>query len=249
MRLDGVSGSFEVGDEIQGASSGDTGIIEGIQEGSADTILKLSGIGQTEVFEIAETLDNNDREGSGTIVNGTMNLSSFSISHFQRNETITGQSSGAEAVLEGVYGQMISVTDISGTFSEGETIKGGTTGAEATLDTLYAAVPGMFKSDTTSEIVGEPTSGGYEPVSASVSESTWPTKQQGLDDNYYLLSKTVTFTASGSSFGPVNTIIVTANWEDGDEIVMASAPLKDTPPSEVVSEDTTLNIQHRMAID
>jgi len=249
MRLGSTSGSFEVGDVIQGDSSTDDGVVEKVKTIQGDTVLKLSGIGEAEVFEVGEGITNQTRSGAGTIINGVMNLSNVSVSYLQRNETIEGSSSGATAKIEGVYGQMVSVTDITGTFTADETIVGQTTGAEATMDSIYAGVPGLFKDDTTSDIIGEPTSGGYDPVVTSVSETTWPTKQTDISGNYYMLSKTVTFTASGSAMGPVNTIIITAKWEGGDEIMLASAPLKDTPPSELISEDTTLNVQHRMSLD
>lgn len=251
IRLSDVTGSFDQGDNVEGASSTDTGTVARVKDVQGETIVKLSDIGESEVFEIGETLDDTTGDGSGTIRNGVMNLSSLSIASFQRNETIEGQSSGATAEIDGIYGQMVSVVSVTGTFTGGETVKGSVTGAEALMEDIYAGVPGLFKDDTISGIIGEPDSVSYEPHESSVSDtnSTWPTEKQDLSNNWYMLSKVATFVADDTAIGPVNTIIVTADWDDQDEIMISSSPLKDTPPSEVISVGTTLNVQHRMSLD
>lgn len=235
LQLSGTStDNWSIGETVEGSSSSDTGVLEDIKSNGDGTVtLKLSGIGETEVFTIGETVAGQYSGASGSLENGNLNLNSISNGYFQNNEQITDQSTGATADLKALYGTVVAVNNISGSFGVGNTIQGQESGATANISKHYAGIPGLFSDDSgVGDIVDEATN--YTPPTLSSNSTDWPTISQDLAGNYYIESKEITITADGGDLGPINLGILTMDIGDGEEIISTS-PISGTPPSEVIS--------------
>lgn len=78
--------------------------------------------------------------GTDYVLRGNPSLTVLELSSvsgtFQPNETVTGGTSGATAIVDSVTDDDLFVGSVAGTFSVGETITGGTSGATGTLDVI-----------------------------------------------------------------------------------------------------------------
>jgi len=244
LRLTGTSASaWSIGETVEGGTSSDTGTLEGAKDnGDGSVTLKLSGIGEAEVFSMGETISGQYSGASGDIGNAVFNISNFANNRFSLNESIEDQSTGATADIKAVYGDVVEVNNISGTFGIGNTIQGKETGATGTLDKQYAGVPGLFDDDTVSDILDE--SSNYTPPTLSAGTTDWATLTTDLAGNYYVETKDLTIDASGGDLGPVNLAILTVDIGGGGEEIVSSAPISGTPPSEVIPSGGSMSLQY-----
>ena len=248
MRITGSTHSdWEIGESIQGSTSSDTATIENKKQlGDGSTMLKLSGISESEVFSIGETVTGQTSGASGAVDNSVMSLSSLADSNFQINEEIVDQSTGASADIKGSHVEVLELNNIDGTFGLNNTIVGQESGASAVVSSHYAGVPGMFTSDTVSEIVGE--ASNYTPPTLSAGSTDWATLDTGLDGNAYIQTREITIDASGGDLGPINTLILTVNIDGGEEEIVSSGPIKSAPPSEVITSGGSLTLTYQQKI-
>lgn len=240
LRVTGTSASnWSIGETVEGSTSSDTGTLEGTQDnGDGSVTLKLSGIGEAEVFSIGETITGQYSAASGTLDNASMTLSNVSNSYFQENEQIVDGSTSATADIKAVYGNVVELNNLVGSFGVGNTITGQESGATATIDKHYAGIPGLFDSDTVSDIIDEATN--YSAITLSSNDTDWPTLTTDLAGNAYVESREVTFEASGGQLGPINLGILTVNIDSGGEEIVSTAPIKGTPPSDVIDSGGTI---------
>jgi len=76
----------------------------------------------------------------------------------------------------------------------------------------------LVETDTLSDILNEPSGHGYSPQLVERSSVGFPTIELNSGD-YRLLSKTVTFTASGGSIGPVNTMYLATTSDNTGKLI------------------------------
>ena len=249
MRITGSTYSgWSVGEQIQGSTSSDTATIEGKKElGDGSVMLKLSGVGEAEVFSIGETVTGQTSGESGTLDNSVMNISNLSNSNFQLNESVVDQSTGDSADVKGGYVEMLELNNLNGTFGTGNTVVGQESGASATISSHYAGNPGMFVDDGIGDIVDE--ANHYTPPTLSANNTDWETLGTSVDGYSYIETKSITIEASGGDLGPINLAILTVNIDSGGEILVSTAPIKGTPPSEVITSggNLTLKYHHKLA--
>ena len=239
--------SWNIGEDIQGSTSSDTATIAGKEElGDGSTMLKLSGIQESEVFSIGETITGQTTGESGTIDNSVMNLTNLSNSNFQLNEQVVDQSSGATADIKGAHVEMLELNNINGSFEKNNTIVGQESGASAVISSHYAGVPGMFVGDTASDIVDE--AANYTPPTLSANDTDWSTLGTSIDGNAYVETREITIEASGGDLGPINLLVITVDIDGGGEEIVSTGPIKGTPPSEVISSGGSLTITHQEKI-
>lgn len=235
---------WNVGETVTGSTSSDDAVIEAKKSlGDGSVMLKVSGVGEAEVFAIGETITGGTSGTSGTIDNAVMSVTNLSTSNFQTNEQIVDQSTGATADLKNVHVEVLELNNINGTFGTGNTIEGQESGATATIGSHYAGVPGLFNTDTVSEIVDEAIN--YTPPTLSANSTDWPTIGNSVDGNKYIETREISVSASGGDLGPVNLGILTVNIDGGGEIIVSSGPIKGAPPSEVIASGGTLTITYQ----
>ena len=248
MRITGSTYSgWSVGEQIQGSTSSDTATIEGKKElGDGSVMLKLSGVGEAEVFSIGETVTGQTSGESGTLDNSVMNLTNLSNSNFQINEEIVDQSTGASADIKGGYVELLELNNINGTFGSNNTIVGQESGASATVSSHYAGVPGLFVGDNVGDIIDE--ASHYTPPTLSANDTDWATLGTSVDGNSYIETQPITIEASGGDLGPINLAILTVNIDSSGEVVVSTAPIKGTPPSEVITSGGNLTLKYHQKI-
>ncbi len=82
---------------------------------------------------------------------------------------------------------------------------------------LYNDTP--VESDTLSTLMGEPAGNGYAPQLVERSNVGFPTVQQDAGGDWQVISKTVTFTASGGSIGPVTYAVLATSSDNTGKLV------------------------------
>lgn len=238
-----------VGETAEGSSSGDTGVIEDKRlNGDGSVTLKLSGVGETEVFSLGENLVGQSSGESGAVSNGNINLVSISSGDFVPNEGIEDQSTGATADIKTVHGSVIEINNVSGTFGVGNSISGQESGATATINKHYAGMPGLFPSDGIGDVVTEADTSIYTPQTLSANATDWPTKDTDITGDYYLETKNLTFDAGGGSLGPINLAILTVNIDTSGETIISASPLQGTPPSKVIESGGSISLRYQQAL-
>jgi len=117
LRCDTFSGDMSDGEEILGGTS------------AARATLGTPGMDGA----VAVTVENsNGRRGT------RINHGEVTDGPFQEQETITGETSGATAVVAAVKDGFLRVVDVSGQFTAAETLTGGTSGATAAYSSIFA---------------------------------------------------------------------------------------------------------------
>ncbi len=124
-------------------------------------------------------------------------------------------------------------------------------GEQAMLDVFYrnGAAPTQFyirlyndtpvETDTLSTLTGEPAGNGYAPQLVERSNVGFPTIQQDANGDWQIVSKTVTFSASGGSWGPV-TYAVLATTSDNTGKLIAFVALSQ---SRTLNDGESLDVQ------
>jgi hypothetical protein len=106
-------------------------------------------------------------------------------------------------------------------------------GAEAILEVFYRAstayAPATFYvrlcddtlvvSDTLSSVQNEPSGNGYAAQEVTRDTTGFPMKDVASNGNQRLTSKTVTFTASGGSIGPVTTAYIATTSDNTGKLI------------------------------
>lgn len=101
----------------------------------------------------------------------------------------------------------------------------------------------LVVTDTLITILGEPTGNGYTYQTLERSSVGFPTKE--LDSgNYRLVSKILTFTASGGSIGPVNTAYLSTTSDNAGKLI-AFRPLAMT---RTILDGDALTVQFRLKL-
>lgn len=238
---------WTVGETVEGSTSSNTGVIEAKKlNGDSSVTLKLSGIGEAEVFSVGETVTGQSSGESGTLSNGNLTLGSVTNGDFVPNEQVEDQSTGATADIKTSYGNTLEINNITGDFDVGNSVVGAESGATATIGKHYAGIPGLFPSDTPSEIVTEATN--YTPQTLAANATDWETKGTDITGDYYFETKSLSFLADGGDLGPVNLAILTVTIGTNAERIISSSPLQGSPPSKVVTAGSTINLKYRQAL-
>lgn len=77
----------------------------------------------------------------------------------------------------------------------------------------------LVVSDTLATIQNEPTTNGYAAQEVTRDSTGFPTKDVADNGNQRLTSKTVTFTASGGSIGPVTTAFLATTIDNTGKLI------------------------------
>lgn len=85
---------------------------------------------------------------------------------------------------------------------------------------LYNDTP--TETDTLSALTGEPSTGGYAAKEVERSNTGWPTLSLDSGD-YQAASKTVTWTASGGTIGPVTYIVLATSTDSSGKLISYAA--------------------------
>ena len=103
----------------------------------------------------------------------------------------------------------------------------------------------LVVTDTLSTMLGEPSGNGYAAQTLERSSVGFPTKE--LNEGVYrLVSKTITFTASGGSIGPVNTaVLATSNTVSANDKLIAFRALAMT---RTILDGDSLTVQFRLKL-
>lgn len=250
LRLSGtLASNWDVsGNEtVTGDSSGDSGTLYGARDNGDGTVtLRLGDIGETDVFQKGESVTGGSSSESGTIDNANLNLSSLSGGYFLPNEEIADQSTGATADVKKVAGEVIEINNISGDFGTGNTVEGKESGVTATIEKSYPGFPGLFKENSLSNLLGEPSN--YNPVTLSADSTGW-TQGEDAAGNKYVRSAEVQFSSTDTSnLGPINQGVLTVEISTDAEILLGVAPIKGSPPSKVISSDGTVTFQYEQTL-
>ena len=124
-------------------------------------------------------------------------------------------------------------------------------GEQAMLDVFYrngTAPTGFYirlyndtpvETDTLATLVGEPAGNGYAAQLVERSNVGFPTIQQDANGDWQIISKTVTFSASGGSWGPV-TYAVLATTSDNTGKLIAFVALSQ---SRTLNDGESLDVQ------
>lgn len=99
----------------------------------------------------------------------------------------------------------------------------------------------VAETDTLAALVGEPATAGYAAQLVERSNVGWPTLALDSGD-YQAVSKTVTFSASGGSWGPVNTCIL-ATTSDNTGLLVSFAALS---TSRTLADGESLQVTYRV---
>ena len=83
------------------------------------------------------------------------------------------------------------------------------------------------EADTLASLSGEPSGNGYSRQAVASNATDWTVSQDGGSGDWQALSKTVTFTASGGSIGPVKQMFL-ATSSDGSGVLICTRPLSQT---------------------
>jgi hypothetical protein len=100
-------------------------------------------------------------------------------------------------------------------------------------------------SGTASYLPNEPSGNGYSPILLNANTTDFPTLTQDSAGDYYVESVQKTFTASGGDIGPVNTLVLATSSDNTGEL-WASSAMKECPPSKVIHDGESMNVQQRI---
>lgn len=73
------------------------------------------------------------------------------------------------------------------------------------------------KEDTIATLLGEPSGNGYEPQPLNADDIDWPTLAEDSGD-WKITGKLVTFSASGSGWGPVTSMVLATSGNGGEAV-------------------------------
>lgn len=92
--------------------------------------------------------------------------------------------------------------------------------SEEAPSTFYARLcnDSLLETDALSDIQNEPSGNGYSAQEIQRSSIGWPTIELDSGD-YRLVSKTVTFTASGGNIGPINTLYLATTSDNTGKLI------------------------------
>lgn len=105
---------------------------------------------------------------------------------------------------------------------------------------LYNDTP--VETDTLADLVGEPAGNGYAPQLVERSSVGFPTVQQDASGDWQVVSKTVTFSASGGSIGPVTYAVLATSSDNTGKLIAFVALSQSRTLADGESLDVTLTI-------
>jgi hypothetical protein len=242
------TGDWAVGDTVTGDESAATGTINHIYAGEAglfdnDTLLMPAPVQSTPTTSATGTLN-------GTYYYTVTALDAAGRETAQSNEV-------SETVDGGTTAGTINLSWSAIRDAKGYRVWRGTTaGGENEyydVSTTSLADNGSLtftagtppSSGTASYLPNEPSGNGYSPILLNANTTDFPTLTQDSAGDYYVESVQKTFTASGGDIGPVNTLVLATSSDNTGEL-WASSAMKECPPSKVIHDGESMNVQQRI---